>query len=161
METLSTKPRQAVFHPLKVAKKEQLNKNTFMLEFEIPAHLKSNFQFEAGQYVTVKYQAGDTVFQNDYSMTSAPFEQKITLGIKISSDDSSANVLFNDYKVGDVLEVSEPRGRFTITSKPHEFRTIIGFAGGIGITPLLSHFKNILHSEPRTRLFLFYGNRRT
>ena len=161
METLSTKPRQAVFHPLKVAKKEQLNKNTFMLEFEIPAHLESNFQFEAGQYVIVKYRAGATFFQNDYSMTSAPFEQKIALGIKISSDDSSANVLFNDYKVGDVLEVSEPRGRFTITSKPHEFRTIIGFAGGIGITPLLSHFKNILHSEPRTRLFLFYGNRRT
>lgn len=161
METLVKKPRQAVFHPLKIAKKEQLNKNTFMLEFEIPDHLKRNFQFEAGQYVTVKYQSGEITFQNDYSMTSAPYEQKITLGIKISADGSSANILFNDYNVGDSLEVSEPRGRFTISSKPHEFRTIIGFAGGIGITPLLSHFKNILHSEPRTRLFLFYGNRRT
>ena len=55
--------------------------------------------------------------------------------------------------------VSEPAGRFTLISKPSEFRTIVGFAAGIGITPILSHFKNILHTEPRTRLFLFYGNK--
>jgi len=35
----------------------------------------------------------------------------------------------------------------------------VAFAGGIGITPILSHLKNILHTEHRTRLFLFYGNR--
>ena len=92
-------------------------------------------------------------------MISAPFEGKISLGIKINDDKSSTNDLLNNFEIGDSIEVSEPRGRFTLVSKPHEFRTIVGFAGGIGITPLISHFKNILNTEPRTRLFLFYGNK--
>ncbi len=161
MEKLLPSAKQTKFHLLKLAKKEQLTKNTFVLEFEIPAVLKENFQFQAGQYVTIKYTSNGEIIQNDFSMTSAPFEQKISLGIKINYDKSSTKDLFNDFEIGDEIEVSEPKGRFTIVSKPHEFRTIIGFAAGIGITPILSHFKNILHNEPRTRLFLFYGNRKS
>lgn len=159
MEKLFNNARKIEFHRLKLAKKEEVTKNTFTLELEIPTELKSVFRFEAGQYVTLKYTIDGRIFENDFSMTSAPHEEKITLGIKINSEKSSTNDLFHQVEVGDSLEVSAPRGRFTLGSKPHEFRTIIGFAGGIGITPILSHFKNILHKEHRTRLFLFYGNR--
>ena len=161
MEKRLPKAKQGEFHRLKLAKKQQLTKNTFALEFAIPEDLKSNYKFEAGQYVTVKYLSKGMVFQNDFSMTSAPYEEKISLGIKINNDASSTQDLFDNIDVGDEVEVSEPKGRFTLVSKPHEFRTIIGFAGGIGITPLISHFKNILHTEPRTRLFMFYGNRKS
>jgi ring-1,2-phenylacetyl-CoA epoxidase subunit PaaE len=92
-------------------------------------------------------------------MTSAPYEKKIALGIKINSPDGETSQLFKNYNTGDKLLVSEPSGRFTLVSKPSEFRTIVGFAAGIGITPILSHFKNILHSESRTRMFLFFGNK--
>lgn len=159
MENLLPKARQIEFHPLKVAKKQELTKSTFALEFEIPDQISSQYQFEAGQYVTLQFVAKGEMVQKDFSMTSAPYEGKITLGIKINTEESFANSLFQDFQIGDEIEVSEPRGRFTIVSKPHEFRTIVGFAGGIGITPILSHFKNLLHTEPRTRLFLFYGNK--
>ena len=159
MENLLPKAKQLTFHWLKLAKKQRLTKSTFSLEFEIPQLLQNNFKFKAGQYVTLKYLSNGIFFQNDYSMTSAPFEGKISLGIKINDDKSSTNDLLNNLEIDDLIEVSEPRGRFTLVSKPHEFRTIVGFAGGIGITPLISHIKNILHIEPRTRLFLFYGNK--
>ena len=159
MENLLPKARQIEFHWLKLAKKQELTKSTFALEFEIPPELSSQYQFEAGQYVTLQLKSDGNHLHKDFSMTSAPYEGKITLGIKINSEESFAYTLFKDLQIGDQLEVSEPRGRFTIISKPHEFRTIVGFAGGIGITPILSHFKNLLHTEPRTRLFLFYGNK--
>ncbi|WP_297984594.1 2Fe-2S iron-sulfur cluster-binding protein [uncultured Chryseobacterium sp.] len=159
MEKLLPKQKQARFHRLKITKKKQLTKSTFGLEFEVPESLKSLYHFEAGQFVTLKYLSDGKDFYNDYSITSAPFEEKISLGIKINSEKSSTKDLFENYQIGDELEVSEPQGRFTLVSKPHEFRTIIGFAGGIGITPVLSHFKNILHNEPRSRLLLFYGNK--
>lgn len=159
MEKQLPKANQFRFHRLKLAKKEGLTKNSFAIEFEIPENLKSNFQFEAGQYVRIKFLHDGKEWFNDFSMTSAPFENKISLAIKINSEESSAEDLFQNYNVGDFLEVSEPNGRFTMVSKPHEFRTILGFAAGIGITPIFSHFKNILHNEPRTRLFLFYGNK--
>lgn len=159
MEKQLPKANQFRFHRLKLAKKEVLTKNTFAIEFEIPENLKEEYRFEAGQYVRIKFKHDGKDWSNDYSMTSAPYEQKITLAIKINSDKSSAEDFFKNYSVGDEMEVSEPNGRFTLASKPHEFRTILGFAAGIGITPILSHFKNILHNEPRTRLFLFYGNK--
>lgn len=158
-EKKSPKIRQVAFHKLRLTQKKKITANTFTLDFEIPDALKPAFRFEAGQYVTIKYPSGGEIYHNDFSMTSAPHEERISLGIKINREDSSTKDLFEAFQPGDLLDVSEPRGRFTLVSKPHEFRTIIGFAGGIGITPLLSHFKNILHLEPRTRLFLFYGNK--
>lgn len=156
---LLTKRNQAVFHGLKLIQKKQLTKNAFSVEFEIPENLKSNFQFESGQYVSLKIPFQNEYKQVDYSITSAPYEGRITLGIKINSENSSSAIFYQQFQVGDFVEVSEPRGRFTLGTKPHEFRTIVGFCMGIGITPILSHFKNILYNEPRTRLFLFYGNR--
>lgn len=149
------------FHPLKIAKKRDLTKNTFSLEFDIPEELSSLFAFDSGQFVSVFFEDDGDEFINDYSITSAPYEHKITLGIKISSEKSSASKLYKNFNVGDFLLVSKPSGRFTLGSKPSEFRTIVGFAAGVGITPILSHFKNILHNEPRTRLYLFYGNKST
>ncbi|MFY7816034.1 MAG: iron-sulfur cluster-binding domain-containing protein, partial [Chryseobacterium taeanense] len=159
MEQQIYKGKLTKFHWLKITKKEELTKNTFSLEFEIPESLKENFKFEAGQFVSVKFQSYGKDIIKDYSMTSAPYEGKISLGIKINSPESNASQLFKNYKIGDDLLVSEPGGRFTLVSKPSEFRTIVGFAAGIGITPILSHFKNILHNEPRTRLFLFFSNK--
>ncbi len=159
MEQQIYKGKLTQFHWLKIAKKVELAKNTFSLEFEIPENLKANFKFEAGQFVSLKFISHGEEVINDYSMTSAPYEKKISLGIKVNSPDGATSQLFKNYQVGDEVLVSEPSGRFTLISKPHEFRTIVGFAAGIGITPILSHFKNILHNEPRTRLFLFFGNK--
>ncbi|WP_159475197.1 flavin reductase family protein [Chryseobacterium sp. 18068] len=161
MEQQIYKGKLTQFHRLKIAKKEDLTKNTFSLELEIPEDLKENFKFEAGQFVSVKFNAEEKEVINDYSMTSAPYEEKIALGIKINSPSGVTAQLYKNYQAGYELLVSEPNGRFTLVSKPSEFRTIVGFAAGIGITPILSHFKNILHNEPRTRLFLFLGNKRS
>ncbi len=159
MEQHIYKGKLTSFHRLKIAKKEELTKNTFSLQFEIPEHLKKCYEFEAGQFVSIKFDDKNREVINDYSMTSAPYEQKISLGIKINSAEGATAQLFQNYQEGDELLVSEPAGRFTLISKPSEFRTIVGFAAGIGITPILSHFKKILHNEPRTRLFLFFGNK--
>lgn len=159
MEQKKKTPRKLQFYRLKVEKKQQLTKNTFVLELAVPEHLLQNFQFEAGQYVTIKYKHENEFFEKDFSMTNAPFESGISLAIKVNSDQSSTKSLYENYQIGDDIEVSEPRGRFTVVSKPHEFRTILCFAAGIGITPILSHLKNLLQTEPRTRIFLFYGNK--
>jgi len=159
MEQQIYKGKLTQFHWLKITKKEELTKNSFSLEFEIPESVAAMFEFDAGQFVSIKFQAYNEEVINDYSITSAPYEKKITLGIKVNSKEGATYQLFKNYHTGDRLLVSEPGGRFTLVSKPSEFRTIVGFAAGIGITPILSHFKNILHNEPRTRLFLFYGNK--
>jgi ring-1,2-phenylacetyl-CoA epoxidase subunit PaaE len=151
--------KSPVFHGLKLIQKKELTKQSFCLELEIPENLKEKYQFQSGQYLTLQFSFMGKNYQADYSITTAPYEDKICLGIKINSENSPSSELFSLFSIGDIMQVSEPKGRFTIAEKPHEFRTILGFCMGIGITPIISHFKNILHTEPRTRLYLFYGNK--
>lgn len=158
MENNFTEFKNIPFHRLKIKKKALLTKKNFLLELEIPEALEREFSFEAGQYLTFKMSREGEIFYRDFSMASAPFEKKLIFGIKLGDENSLSTFIYQNYQENDFVEVSEPRGRFTLMSKPHEFRTIIGFAAGIGITPVLSHFKNILQNEQRTRLFLFYGN---
>lgn len=158
MEKLSTKAKEAVFHGLKVTKKRQLTNSAYALEFAVPEHLKQVFHFQAGQYVTVKHMFGTAAVTRDFSITSAPFEEGLALGIKVNAGTFSESLL-NDTEVGTVLQISEPQGRFTIKIKPAEHRTILAFAAGIGITPILSQVKTILREEKATRFYLFYGNK--
>lgn len=159
MERIQSIPNKLKFQRLKVAKKEQITKNVFSLEFEIPADLSVQYSFLAGQYVTLQFPHNGELVTKDYSMTNAPQEGKIALGIKTGEEGSASFSLSQIANIGEYLEVSFPKGRFTLNEKPHEFRTIVALAAGIGITPILSHLKNLLISEPRTRLFLFYGNK--
>lgn len=159
MENQLTIASQPQFYRLKIAKKRQLTKNVFALELDIPKDLKSNFIYRAGQYVTLKYNVNEEEIQNDYSFTSAPYESKLQLAIKVNSQQSSANYLFSHFKIGDEVSVSAPSGRFYLQPKPNEKRTILAFASGIGITPIISHIKDILHVEKLTRVYLFYGNK--
>lgn len=159
MENLSEAALQQAFYSLKVKKIDLPTKQLAYLTLEVPEELKKIFQYRAGQYLTFKYTVDGGTVYHDYSMASAPYEGDLSFGIRINSEDSDAAILIKNAEVGSLLSVSAPKGRFTVESKPHEFRTIVGFAAGIGITPVISHLKNILHNEPRTRFYLFYSNR--
>lgn len=151
--------RQYVFHSLKVEKKLQLTKTSFALQFEIPENLEENYNFIAGQYVGIRFMYEDDEITNDYSITSSPAEGKLCVAVRYHEEGGSSFFLNTIAQAGSHLDVSQPKGRFTLISKPDEFRTIICFAAGIGITPIFSQIKNLLYTEKRTRIFLFYGNR--
>ena len=53
-----------------------------------------------------------------------------------------------------------PDGRFGVPIEPGSPRTLVAFAAGSGITPVMAILKSVLHREAG-RCFLFYGNRST
>lgn len=145
------------FYPLKVVKKQWLTKDALLLEMLPPPGVPGFTQYRAGQYLTVLL--GDAARrQRDYSLTSLPGDPTLNLAVKVNSE--SGRWLANHLSEGDVLPCALPKGRFVLKSKPAEFRTILAFAAGIGITPIFSQIKFLLKTEPRTRIFLFYANRR-
>ncbi|MDL1913016.1 MAG: iron-sulfur cluster-binding domain-containing protein [Bergeyella sp.] len=152
------KEKPSVFYRLKVVNKKHLTREVFALELEVPHIYRNVFDFESGQYVTLSFFYKNTFCFRDFSITSAPYEEKISLGIKVRSEESAAQELLN-MAAGDSVLVSPPKGRFILESKPDESRTILLFSSGIGITPIFSHLKNLLYTEHKTRVFLFYGNK--
>jgi len=51
-------------------------------------------------------------------------------------------------------------GNFTTDIHENQEKTYVFFAGGSGITPILSLIKTVLVDEPRSKVTLIYGNRK-
>jgi ring-1,2-phenylacetyl-CoA epoxidase subunit PaaE len=60
---------------------------------------------------------------------------------------------------GSVIDVMPPHGSFTCAFDPSHSRRYVAFAGGSGITPIMSLIRTALSIEPGSRFTLFYGNR--
>lgn len=143
------------FHILKVKNIKRLTPASVRVDFEIPSELKESYAFTAGQYVTLEIDG----VRRDYSLCSSPLSGEWSIGIKEKSEGYISRFINCELKIGDALRVSTPQGRFGIPTKPDEKRTILAFAAGSGITPILSVLKYTLETEEWVSFYLFFSNR--
>jgi len=143
------------FYNLQIASKQRLIGNAYKITFAVPKGLRSNFQFQAGQYVTLNIKGQ----RRAYSLCSSPLDEEWSIGVKTVDNGEISTHIARELHVGDRVEVSSPEGLFGIPSKPDAQRAILAFAGGSGITPILSIARFILQTESQTDFFLFYSNK--
>lgn len=118
-----------------------------------------NFDFKAGQYLTLKANIDGQEVRRAYSLCNRPSESVLKVTVKEIEDGFFSKFVNNKLSVGDLVEVLPPKGRFYLDTNGQLGRNIIGFAGGSGITPIFSILKSVLYDEPKSRFTLFYGNR--
>jgi ring-1,2-phenylacetyl-CoA epoxidase subunit PaaE len=70
-----------------------------------------------------------------------------------------SNWLPDHLKTGSKVKVMEPMGQFTTEYTSERKRHLIMFAGGSGITPMMSIIKSLLTEEPDSIVSLIYCNR--
>jgi ring-1,2-phenylacetyl-CoA epoxidase subunit PaaE len=148
----------AKFHPLKVADIRRETADSVSVAFEIPSAFQHEYQYTQGQYVTIKMDINGEEVRRSYSLCSSPLADADFRIAAKKVKDGRMSVALNDHlKVGDVLEVMTPMGNFyNINSTSN--KNIVLFAGGSGITPMLSIIKTILKQDTTCTITLFYGN---
>jgi ring-1,2-phenylacetyl-CoA epoxidase subunit PaaE len=147
------------FHALKVSNVRPETADAVSVTFEVPESLKEQFQYTQGQYLTLRFDIkGDSV-RRAYSMCSSPLEEGLTVTVKRVKKGLVSNYINDKLKPGDVVDVMEPDGRFFSVLDPEQRKTYYLIAAGSGITPLYSILKTILEKEPKSTVFLLYGNR--
>ncbi len=156
--TVAAVPR---FHRLRVADLRRETSDAVSIAFEIPAALRRDFRFAAGQYLTLRRDIEGEEVRRSYSICSGPDDEELRIAVKRVDGGTFSAWANSGIARGDVLEVMTPTGRFGVAYAPDAARTHVGFAAGSGITPILSIVRGILRREPRSRVFLFYGNRST
>ena len=147
------------FHNLKVSKVKQETEDAVSLTFEIPENLKTDYTFIQGQYLTLKFNLNGKEVRRAYSFSSSPLEGRTTVTVKRVEGGLVSNHINNHIKAGDTIEVMVPQGRFFSKLDESQTKTYYLFGGGSGITPLMSILKTVLEKEPKSTLFLFYGNK--
>jgi ring-1,2-phenylacetyl-CoA epoxidase subunit PaaE len=156
---MSAAPR---FHELTVTRIDAEAAGAVALTLSVPAALKDSFQFEPGQFLTLRAQVNGQDLRRSYSIcsTRSRLQQhgELQVGIRPVEGGLFSNWAAQQLRVGDTLQVMPPEGRFVI-QRPRAVHRV-GFAAGSGITPILSIIASSLEEQPGTKFTLVYGNRR-
>lgn len=133
-------------------------KHAKVVSFDIPPHLREQFRFEPGQYITLEAEVGGKKVRRSYSICSHR-DEPLSIGVK-KVDGGSMSTYLNDVaQPGQIVKVLPPMGKFTVDAQPFKQKHYVLFAGGSGITPMLAITKAILSEEPSSKVTLLYANR--
>ncbi|VWC28614.1 ferredoxin--NADP reductase [Burkholderia lata] len=144
------------FHRLTVAEVIAESDDACSFVFDVPAALRDAFAYRPGQFLTLNVPCADATVARCYSLSSAPgIDAAPKITVKRVRDGRASNWLCDRVKAGDTLDVLPPAGVFTPRTLDGD---LLLFAGGSGITPVLSILKSAL-VHGRGMLTLIYANR--
>lgn len=160
----SPPPDHRILHPttfrsFKLIKSEKLSHNVKFLSFEIPSD--RNIGLPVGRHISVRAQIDGTNVTRAYTPVSKPSQLgHFDLVIK-KYEFGKLSTYLCDLRVGDMVDVRGPVGRFKYTM--NSYRHIGLICGGTGLTPCLQLMRYILEEpdfqEDVTKLTLFFQNR--
>lgn len=119
----------------------------------------ADFGFIQGQYLTFRRDFDGEELRRSYSICAGVDDGTLQVGIKRVDGGAFSTWANDDLQVGDTIEAMPPQGRFFTALEPDSARHYLGFAGGSGITPVLSILRSVMTREPNARFTLVYANR--
>ncbi len=146
------------FHPLVIAHRAAVADDAIALTFEVPAALRDEFRFRAGQHVALRRLIDGREERRTYSIVNPEGAAGITIGVRVQKDGRMSGYLARHAKPGETLEVLTPNGSFHVQAEAKGPRHHAAFAAGSGITPVLSIAATALERHPESRFQLYYGN---
>ena len=146
------------FHKLTVQKVVEETDQSKSIYFDIPENLKADYEYRAGQYLTLKFIIDGKEERRSYSLCTSPTEADYGVNVKRVKNGLISNHVNDTLKAGSQVEVMTPDGNFTLDLVEHKQRDFYFFASGSGITPIISMIKTILEEEPKSTCNLLYGN---
>ncbi|WP_159467800.1 MOSC and FAD-binding oxidoreductase domain-containing protein [Dyadobacter sp. 3J3] len=102
--------------------------------------------FLAGQYIAVRIPSKDTVDQviRTYSLCGPPSSDNLRIAVKRECNGIGSAYMHDLLKEGDIIEISAPRGAFTLSNNNSP---LVFLCAGIGITPLISMLYSLAHQR--------------
>jgi len=149
-----------MFYSLKVEQLIKETDDTITVCFKQPALKK--VKYVAGQYITVIFRINGRRYARPYSFSSSPgIDSTINITIKRVQGGVVSNHILDTIKAGDIVEVIEPMGDFTLDKVPvnKTDKHLVFWGSGSGITPLISIIKFALVNNVAKHITLVYGNR--
>ncbi len=149
------------FHSLQIASLRRETEDAVSLAFTVPDALREAYRYTPGQYLTLRATIDGEEVRRSYSICSGLDDGELRVAIKRVPGGAFSTWANQSLHAGDAVSVMTPDGRFGVAIEPDAARTLVAFAAGSGITPVLSILKTVLARETASRFVLFYGNRST
>jgi ferredoxin-NADP reductase/MOSC domain-containing protein YiiM/ferredoxin len=146
------------FRPLRVTKIERESARVISFSFEstdgsmLPTAV-------AGQFLVLKLRTqpdGPPILRS-YSLSGKPGADCYRVSVKLEVGGAASTFLHNEVRLGDVLEVSAPRGSFTL--QPGDENVVL-MSAGVGVTPVLAMLHSLSSTaaaNPNRKVWWMYG----
>lgn len=149
------------FHPLAIAGKSAVAEDAIALSFAVPAPLRDEFRFRAGQHLALRLRIDGQEERRTYSIVNPEGVDPLTIGVRVQKDGRMSEHLARHAAMGQVIEVLSPNGSFCAETNAQGPRSYAAFTAGSGITPVLSIAATVLERHAGNRFQLYYGNTST
>ncbi|MBQ6165696.1 MAG: iron-sulfur cluster-binding domain-containing protein [Clostridia bacterium] len=117
--------------------------------------------FSAGQYIVICVKIDGKAYSRPYSIASSPRDAlsgEMRITVKRVEGGVVSQYILDNWTGGTEVIASAPLGEFTYEPL-RDAKTVVGIAGGSGITPFRSLAKAILEGDEDCNLTLLYGSR--
>ncbi|MBB6110785.1 ring-1,2-phenylacetyl-CoA epoxidase subunit PaaE [Mucilaginibacter lappiensis] len=148
-----------LIYTLKIIELRYETVDTLTICFKQPGLKK--VKYLAGQYLTLIFRINGRRYIRPYSFSSAPgIDSNIEVTVKRVTGGIVSNHIHDKLSVGDIVEVFEPLGDFTLDKVTNLANShLVLWGAGSGVTPLMSIAKFVLHNGLCNHLTLVYGNK--
>src|SRR6202050_1150769 len=145
------------FRQMRVARihKESDNVTSFILA---PIDGQPLPVFQAGQFVVLRLLVDPSKppVLRSYSLSDLPVADQFRISVKSESNGIGSSFLCNRTQEGDVLDVSAPRGSFTL--RPSQSPVVL-LSAGVGATPVMSMLHSLAAERSQREVWWIYGAR--
>jgi len=149
----------STFYKLHIKDVKRETPNAVSVAFTVPSELQSAYEFTAGQYINLKLTLDGQEIRRAYSICSSPNSGELRIAIKSVQNGHFSKFANDNLKIGDIIEVGQPEGKFTFEPNAEKQKNYAAFVAGSGITPVMSILKSVLENEPNSTFVLVYGNK--
>ena len=145
------------FRPMRVAtiRKESESVTSFVL---VPADKQSLSLFQAGQFVVLRLiiDPGKAPVLRSYSLSDLPASDHLRISVKSELKGIGSSFLCDRAREGDVLDVSAPRGSFTLRAGQSP---VVLLSAGVGATPVMSMLHALASEKSQREIWWIYAAR--
>ena len=145
------------FRQMRVASihKESDNVTSFVLD---AGRWPASRYFQAGQFVVLRLLVDPSKppILRSYSLSDLPAADHLRISVKSELNGIGSSFLCNRAREGDVLDVSAPRGSFTL--RPSQNPAVL-LSAGVGATPVMSMLHTLAAEKSQREVWWIYGAR--
>jgi ferredoxin-NADP reductase/MOSC domain-containing protein YiiM len=154
---LGSAPAWPGFRPLRVSRIHRESSSVRSLVL-VPADGHPLVAAQPGQFVVLRLRPKPDAqpLLRSYSLSDKPSADHYRVSIKQELNGVASTYLHSHVRVGDVLDVSAPRGSFTLRAGD---RPVVLLSAGVGATPVLAMFHALAAGASPREVWWLYGAR--
>jgi ferredoxin-NADP reductase/ferredoxin len=155
--SVEPRPAWSGFRPLRVARLDRESVDVVSLSLEQPTQ-EPLPAAQAGQFLVLRLRAtpGGPMLLRNYSISGMAGAPSYRVSVKRENNGAVSSYLHDHVEAGDMIEVSAPRGGFTLGSGD---TAVVFLSAGIGATPVLAMLHSLSSAASRRQVWWIYGAR--